>query len=153
VEREPSLTAGRLTARRILFLIAAICVATVSYLFLLAWAIAYAALSQAPPWWRTMIPSTKAASLSWLWLSHALAVVLVTIPIAFALRFCIARRRLVAAFSVSVVSISGHGAARHAPVLCEATTLRCNLDDLGAGAADWSIADYCVDHRRIGSSA
>ena len=103
MEREPSLTAGLLTARRILFLIAAICVATVSCLFLLAWAIAYAALSQAPPWWRRLIPSTKAASLSWLWLSHALAVVLVTIPIAFALRFCIARRRPVAAFSVSVL--------------------------------------------------
>jgi hypothetical protein len=76
---------------------------TVSYLFLLAWAIAYAAMSQAPPWWRTLIASTKTANLSWLWISHALAVVLVTIPIALALRFCFARRRLAAAFSVSVL--------------------------------------------------
>jgi hypothetical protein len=70
---------------------------------LLAWAIAYAALSQAPPWWRTLIASTKTASLSWLWLGHALAVVLVTIPIALAIRFYFMRRRLVAAFSVSVL--------------------------------------------------
>jgi hypothetical protein len=103
VERDTPFTAGLLTARRILFLVAAICVATVSYLFLLAWAIAYAALSQAPPWWRTLIASTKTASLSWLWLSHALAVVLVTIPIALAVRFCFMRRTLVAAFSVSVL--------------------------------------------------
>jgi hypothetical protein len=103
VERETPLTAGLLTAGRILSLVAAICVATVSYLFLLVWAIAYAAMSQAPSWWRTLIPSTKAASLSWLWLSHALAIVLVTIPIALAIRFCFARRRLVAAFSVSVL--------------------------------------------------
>jgi hypothetical protein len=70
---------------------------------LLAWAIAYAALSQAPPWWRALIPSTKEASLSWLWLSHAAAVVLVTIPIALAIRFYFIRRRLLAAFGVSVL--------------------------------------------------
>jgi len=92
-----------MTARSILFLVAAISVATVSYLLLLAWAIAYAALSQAPPWWRTLIASAKAASLSWLWLSHTVAVVLVTIPIALAIRFCLRRHGLVAAISVSAL--------------------------------------------------
>lgn len=103
MERDSPFTAGLLTARSILFLVAAISVATLSYLLLLAWAIAYAALSQAPPWWRTLIASTKTASLSWLWLSHTVAVVLVTIPIALAIRFCLRRQRLVAAISVSAL--------------------------------------------------
>ena len=104
VECETPLTAGLLRARDIPLFAAVIGAATWSYLFLLAWAIAYAALSRAPPWWRTLIPSIKGANLSWLWLSHALAVVLVTIPIALGIRFCLARRRLVAAFSVSVLA-------------------------------------------------
>ena len=92
-----------MTAGRILWIVAAIGVATVSYLFLLVRAIAYAALSKAPSWWGALIPSAKAAGLSWLWLSHALAIALVTIPIALAICFCFARQRLVAAFTVSVL--------------------------------------------------
>src|SRR5665213_1570026 len=51
------------------------------------------------------------------------------------------------------IGISGHGVARLAPALCEAATLRGAMDDLGASAADWHIAGYCLDHRGIGSSA
>lgn len=86
---------------RVIFVVATISLTTVAYLFLLTWAIAYAATSKMPSWWCMLIPPRKARQLSWLWLSHAVAVVLATIPIALAIRFCLKRRELLAALCVS----------------------------------------------------
>ena len=91
------------TSHKILYFIAVICAASVAYLILLTWAIAYAAMSEPTSGWRALIPSMKASTLSWLWLSHLVAVLLATLPIALAIRFCLTRRRLWVALSVSVV--------------------------------------------------
>jgi hypothetical protein len=88
---------------RTIWAMAAIGLATVAYLLLLTWSIAEAAISQTALWWLSLFPSIKAATLSWLWLTHLVAVTLSTLPIALAIRLYFIKHRLWAALCVSVL--------------------------------------------------
>ncbi|HTP39265.1 MAG TPA: hypothetical protein VMI92_06780 [Steroidobacteraceae bacterium] len=89
--------------RQVAFLVAAASGLVVFHLFTLTYAVTYAAITVTPTWWLGLFAAQRIAHLSWVVGSHALAVLIASLPIAVLATVAFGRVAVPAAVAIATV--------------------------------------------------